>query len=188
MEVKSYAAIVPYNYEVLAASNARQLMTSYEVLGGAHTLNAVWATETWVKENPKTYQAVMAAFEEATELITKDREIAARTYAKWEASTLPTADVARIIGTPSDITFSVVPNRTLMIAETMHKVGLLKTKPAAWSEPSPCGATWQERIVIVSFRCFRASFGLLSEGISVHERCRSPRHGASSPYSFPNED
>ena len=134
IEVKNYAAIVPYNYEVIAASNARQLMTSYEVLGGAHTLNAFWATESWVKANPKTYQAVLAAFEEAAELITKDREVAARTYAKWEASSLPTADVVRIIGTPSEITFSVVPNRTLMIAETMHKVGLLKTKPAAWTD------------------------------------------------------
>jgi NitT/TauT family transport system substrate-binding protein len=109
-------------------------MTSYEVLGGAHTLNAFWATESWVKANPKTYQAVLAAFEEAAELITKDREVAARTYAKWEASSLPIADVARIIGTPSEITFSVTPNRTLMIAETMHKVGLLKTKPAAWTD------------------------------------------------------
>ncbi len=133
MEVKNYAAIVPYNYEVIAASNARQLMTSYEVLGGAH-LSAFWATETWVKENPKTYQAVLAAFEEATERIAADREAAARTYAKWEASSLPAADVVRIIGTPSEITFSVTPNRTLMIAETMHKVGLLKTKPAAWTD------------------------------------------------------
>ncbi len=134
LEVKSYAAIVPYNYEVLAGGNARQLMTSYEVLGGAHTLNAIWATETWVKENPKTYQATLAAFEEANERIATDREAAARTYAKWEASTLPIADVARIIGTPGDITFTVTPNRTLMIAETMHKVGLLKTKPAAWTD------------------------------------------------------
>jgi NitT/TauT family transport system substrate-binding protein len=134
MEVKNYAAIVPYNYEVLSAGDARQLMTSYEVLGGAHTLNAFWATANWVEANPKTYQAVMAAFEEATDLIAKDREAAARTYAKWEVSTLPTADVARIIGTGSDITFTVSPNRTLMIAETMHKVGLLKTKPAAWTD------------------------------------------------------
>lgn len=134
IEVKSYAAIVPYNYEVLTASGARQLMTSYDVLGGAHSLSAFWATESWVKANPKTYQAVLAAFEEATERIGKDLEAAARTYAKWEASTLPIADVARIIGTPSEITFTVTPNRTLMIAEIMHKIGLLKTKPAAWTD------------------------------------------------------
>jgi NitT/TauT family transport system substrate-binding protein len=134
LEVKNYAAIVPYNYEVLKASNARQLMTSYEVLGGAHSLSAIWASETWVKANPKTYQATLAAFEEATGRIATDLEAAARTYSKWEGSTLPTADLARIIGTPSEITFTVTPNRTLMIAETMHKIGLLKTKPAAWTD------------------------------------------------------
>ena len=134
IEVKSYAAIVPYNYEVLTASNARQLMTSYEVLGGAHSLSAIWASEIWVKANPKTYQAILAAFEEATERIATDREAAARTYSKWEASTLQTADLARIIGTPSEITFTVTPNRTLMIAETMHNIGLLKTKPTAWTD------------------------------------------------------
>src|SRR5262245_24589522 len=133
LEVKNYAAIVPYNYEVLRASIARQLMTSYEVLGGAHSLSAIWASETWVNANPKTYQAILAVFEEATERITTDLEAAARTYWKWEASTLSTADVARIIGTPGEITFTATPNRTLMIAETMHKIGLLK-KPAAWTD------------------------------------------------------
>lgn len=134
LEVKNYAAIVPYNYEVLAASNARQLMTSYDVLGGPHSLSAIWASEPWVKANPKTYQATLAAFEEAMVRIAMDREAAARTYAKWEASTLPMPDVARIIGNPSEITFTVTPNRTLMIAHTMHKIGLLKSKPAAWTD------------------------------------------------------
>jgi NitT/TauT family transport system substrate-binding protein len=134
LEVKNYAAIVPYNYEVLAASNARQLMTSYEVLGGPHSLSAIWASETWVKDNPKTYQAILAAFEEATDRIAMDLEAAARTYSKWEGSTLPATEIARIIGNPSEITFTVTPNRTLMIAETMHKIGLLKTKPAAWTD------------------------------------------------------
>jgi NitT/TauT family transport system substrate-binding protein len=63
-----------------------------------------------------------------------DLEAAARTYTKWEASTLPITDVARIIGNPSEITFTVTPNRTLMIAQTMHKIGLLKSKPAAWTD------------------------------------------------------
>lgn len=134
LEVKSYAAIVPYNYEVLASNNARQLMTSYDVLGGGHTTAAMWATEAWVKANPKTYQAVVAAFEEAMERIATDREAAARIYAKAETSTLPLADIARIIGNPAEITFTAAPNRSLAIAETMQKVGLLKTMPSAWTD------------------------------------------------------
>jgi len=134
LEVKNYAAIVPYNYEVLAAGNARQLMTSYEVMGGEHTTAAMWATEAWVKANPKTYQAVVAAFEEAMQRIAADREAAARTYMKWETSTLKLEDVVRVISNPSDITFTAVPNRSLVIAETMQKIGLLKNKPAAWTD------------------------------------------------------
>lgn len=134
LEVKSYAAIVPYNYELTASPNVRQLMTSYDVLGGAHSTAAMWATDAWVKANPKTYLAVVAAFEEAMERIETDREAAARTYVKWEASTLQPADVARIISNPADIKFSAIPDRSLMIAETMHKVGLLKKTPAAWTD------------------------------------------------------
>jgi NitT/TauT family transport system substrate-binding protein len=134
LEVKNYAAIVPYNYEVLAAGNARQLLTSYDVLGGEHTTAAMWATETWVKANPKTYQAVVAAFEEAMERIAADPQAAARTYAKWEASTLKPEDVVPIITNPKDITFSATPNRSLLIAETMQKVGLLKKMPTAWTD------------------------------------------------------
>lgn len=134
LEVKNYAATLPYNYEVLAGKNARQLMTSYDVLGGPHTVAAIWASEAWAKANPKTYEATVAAFEEATGMIEADREKAARTYAKWEASTLPIPDIVRMIGNPADITYNTVPNRSLVIAETMQKLGLIKTKPAAWTE------------------------------------------------------
>jgi NitT/TauT family transport system substrate-binding protein len=132
--VKNYAATLPYNYEVLAANNARQLMTSYDVLGGPHTVAAIWASETWARENPKTYEATVAAFEEAVEMIAADREKAARTYAKWEGSKLPIPDVVRMIGNSADITFSATPSRSLVIAETMQKLGLIKTKPSAWTD------------------------------------------------------
>jgi NitT/TauT family transport system substrate-binding protein len=134
LEVKNYAAIVPYNYEVLAVGNARQLMTSYDVMGGEHSTAAMWATETWVKANPKTYEAVVAAFEEAMERIAADPQTAARTYAKWEVSTLKQEDVVRIITNPNDIRFSATPNKSLIIAETMQKIGLLKHKPTAWTD------------------------------------------------------
>jgi NitT/TauT family transport system substrate-binding protein len=134
LEIKNYAATLPYNYEVLAGKNARQLMTSYDVLGGPHTVAAIWASETWTKANPKTYEATVAAFEEAMELIKADPEKAARTYAKWESSTLPIPNIVRMISNPADITFAAAPSRTLVVAETMQKLGLIKTKPTAWTE------------------------------------------------------
>lgn len=134
LEVKNYAAIVPYNYEVMAGGNARQLLTSYELMGGEHSTAAMWATEAWVKANPKTYEAVVAAFEEAMERIKADPKTAAQIYAKWEVSTLKPDDVVRIITNPADITFSATPSKSLVLADTMFKIGLLKKKPAAWTD------------------------------------------------------
>jgi NitT/TauT family transport system substrate-binding protein len=134
LEVKNYAAIVPYNYEVLANPDARQLLTSYDVMGGEHTTAAMWATEKWVKANPKTYEAVVAAFEEAMERIAADPKEAARIYVKREASTLKEPDVVRIITNPKDIRFSATPNKSLQIAETMYKIGLLKHQPKSWTD------------------------------------------------------
>jgi hypothetical protein len=39
-----------------------------------------------------------------------------------------------MIGNPADINFTATPNRSLMIAETMNKIGLLKNKPTAWTD------------------------------------------------------
>ena len=134
LEVKSYAAILPFNLEVLAAGNARQLLSSYDVLGGSHSTSVIWAAEKWVTENPKTYQAVLAAFEEAMERINADRGMAARAFIKWENSKLSEAEVVKILSRSEDIAFTPSPNRTLAIAETMHKLGLLKNQPRSWKD------------------------------------------------------
>ena len=134
LEVKSYAAILPYNLDVLAAPHVRQLMTSYDVLGSNHSLNAFWAPEKWVKDNPVTYAAVMAAFDEAVALIAADTLDAARIYIKSENSTTPEAETARILGNKKDITFTMTPNRTMDFADIMSKVGLVKQKPKAWTD------------------------------------------------------
>jgi NitT/TauT family transport system substrate-binding protein len=134
LEVKNYAAILPYNLEVLKAPHVRQLMTSYDVLGSNHSLNAFWGTEKWVKENPKTYEAVIAAFDEAVSLIEKDPVDAARIYIKWESATTPAAEIADILKSKKDIQFTMTPKRLMDFADIMHKVGLVKQKPIAWTD------------------------------------------------------
>jgi NitT/TauT family transport system substrate-binding protein len=134
LEVKSYAAILPFNLEVLTAPHVRQLTTSYELLGSKHSLVAFWGAEKWVKDNPKTYEAVMAAFEEAEAFIAANPAEAARVFIKWENSTTPAAEVVRILGSEKDIVFTMTPNRTMDFADVMHKVGLVKLKPQAWTD------------------------------------------------------
>ena len=134
LEVKSYAAILPFNIDAARGPNVRQLLTSYEVLGGSHSLSAFWGAEKWVKENPKTYQAVIAAFEEATDFINANKVEAARIFIKWENSTTPEAEIAKLLSSEKDITFSLTPRRTMDFADIMSKVGLVKKKPVAWTD------------------------------------------------------
>ena len=134
LEVKSYAAILPFNLDAQAAPHVRQLLTSFDVLGGNHSLVAFWGAEKWVQANPKTYQAVMAAFEEATDFINANKAEAARIFVKWESSTTPQAEIVRLLGSEKDITFSMTPKRTMDFADIMSKVGLVKKKPTAWSD------------------------------------------------------
>ena len=109
-------------------------MTSYDVLGSNHSLNAFWGTEKWVKENPKTYEAVIAAFDEAVSLIEKDPADAARIYIKWESATTPEAEIVEILKNKKDIQFTMTPKRLMDFADIMNKVGLVKQKPNAWSD------------------------------------------------------
>ncbi len=134
LEVKNYAAILPYNLEVLKAPHVRQLMTSYDVLGSNHSLNAFWGTEKWVKDNPKTYEAVIAAFDEAVSLIDKDPADAARIYIKWESATTPEAEIVAILKNKKDIQFTMTPKRLMDFADIMSKVGLVKQKPKVWTD------------------------------------------------------
>lgn len=134
LEVKSYAAILPYNHDVLTAPHVRQLMTSYDVLGSRHSLVAFWGAEKWVKENPKTYEAVLAAFDEAVGMIAADKAEAARIFIKWENATTPVADIVRMLGSEKDIVFTMTPTRLMDFADVMHKVGLVKQKPKAWTD------------------------------------------------------
>ena len=134
LEVKSYAAILPYNLEVLGAPHVRQLLTSFDLLGSHHSLSAFWASEKWVKDNPKTYQAIIAAFDEAIAMIKADPAQTARTYIKWEGATTPEADVVKILGSKKDIEFSMTPNRVMEFADIMNKIGLVKQKPAKWTD------------------------------------------------------
>ena len=133
-QVKSYVALVPYNFEAMKAPNVRVISSSYDTLGGPHTTAALWSTEKWVKDNPKTYEVVLAAFEEAMDLIKADPAKSARTYRKWETTSLSETEATTIVKDEAYLTFTVVPKRTMAIADFMSRLGIIKEKPAAWGD------------------------------------------------------
>lgn len=132
-EITAHLSSPPFQYQQLENEDIHRVLSSYEVLGGPHTFNIVWAKESFRENNPKTYQAFIAALKEAMEMIKADRKAAAQTYVEVTGSKLDPAFIERIISEP-DIEYTIVPKKTMEFAEFMHKVGAIKTKPESWKE------------------------------------------------------
>jgi len=133
-EVKSHAATIPFVFEELRDQRARTILTTNDVLGGAHTLITAWATETWRRENPKAYAAFAAGLEDAIELINRDRRAAAESHLRIEKSKLSVEQVVEILGRKDDIAYTSTPRRTAAFAEFMHRLGQMKNEPASWKD------------------------------------------------------
>ena len=69
----------PFEYQE-KAKGMRAITSNYEILGGKATFNVVWATVKFRKDNPKAYEAFVAALSEATDSINKDPKGAAEIY------------------------------------------------------------------------------------------------------------
>lgn len=132
-EVNSHFASAPFHSQELAKPGIHLVMTSYDALGGRATLNVVFATSKFREENPKTTAAFVAALEEATAILNKDKRGAAEFYVKASQSKLPADEIYKMLTDP-DVEFTMVPQKVMKYAEFMFKVGTIKVRPATWKD------------------------------------------------------
>jgi NitT/TauT family transport system substrate-binding protein len=97
-------------------------------------LITAWTTETWKRENPKSYAALAAGLEDAIELINRDPRAAAESHTRMEKTKLSIEQVAEILGRTNDVAYTATPHRTAEFADFMSRLGLLKNKPASWKD------------------------------------------------------
>ena len=116
----------------LAHPNVHRILNSRDVSGEA-TLVLAYATSAFYEENPKLAAAVLDAVRDGHALIERDKAEAARIYLAEEASKLSHAEVVALLGNP-DVSYSLVPHNTGVIADFMHRVGSLKNKPESWKD------------------------------------------------------
>jgi NitT/TauT family transport system substrate-binding protein len=132
-EITGHFTSAPFMYQELADNRVRKVLDSYDVLGGPHTFNIVWATSKFHDENPKVVEAFVAALDEAMKFIAADPAGAAALWVKAEHSRLPAAEAERIIRLPEN-QWTMVPKKIMAYAEYMNRVGMLPVKPASWQD------------------------------------------------------
>jgi NitT/TauT family transport system substrate-binding protein len=134
-EITGHLSNSPFQEQELKDPKIRKLWSSYDILGGPITPTVAYATIKFREENPKTYQAFVKAFQEATTIADKDRKLGAETYVKIEKSKLDPAFVQEVISNP-EVKFTLTPLNTEKFADFMFRTGAIKTKPANWKDYS----------------------------------------------------
>jgi len=132
-EITAHFTSAPFMYQELEDKRIHKVLDSYEVLGGPHTFNVVWATAKFHDENPKVVQAFIAALDDAMKQIARDPAEAAKVWVKNENSKIPVAEIERMIRLPEN-EWTMVPKQIMSYADFMSRVGLIAAKPAQWQE------------------------------------------------------
>ncbi len=130
--ITAHFASPPFSYRE-QAKGLRSVISSYDILGGPATFNVVWSTRKFHDQNPKAYQAFVAAFQEATDQINKDKKAAAETYKRMSGSNEPIEELVKQLNDPK-VKFTLEPHRLNVTAEFMHKVGRINKKPSSWKD------------------------------------------------------
>ena len=132
-EITAHFTSAPFMYQELEDKRVRKVLDSYEVLGGPHTFNVVWATSKFYNENRKVVEAFIAAMDEAMKQIAADPAAAAALWVKAENAKLTPAYIEKIIRSPEN-EWTMTPKKIMSYAEFMNRTGMLATKPTSWRD------------------------------------------------------
>ena len=132
-EITGHFTSAPFQYQELADPRVRKVVDSYEVLGGPHTFNVVWASTRFRDENPKIVEAFVAALDEAVKFINANRKEAAEIWVRAENSRMPAAEAERIIRLPEN-EWTMTPKKVMAYADFMSRNGLIPARPDSWKD------------------------------------------------------
>ena len=132
-EVTAHIASPPFMFQELADPRVHTILNSFELLGGPHTFDVVWAHKRFRDANPKTYAAVFAALEEAMAIINRDKRAAAELYVKASKSKEP-VDVIYGYLTKKQLSYTTTPLNITKYSDFMSQTGSIKNKPKNWKD------------------------------------------------------
>jgi len=132
-EINSHFSTPPYDNIELKSPLVHSVLDSTEVLGGAATISNCWGKQSFVEANPIKVKAFIAAVDEASDFVNKEPQAAAELYLAVTKEKIAVDELVGIIKQAGSV-FSATPVRTMLWADYMHRIGLIKQKPASWKD------------------------------------------------------
>ena len=139
-EIGSHFASSPFLQKELERPGIRQIVSSTEILGGHINFNILATTTKFHGASPKAYAAYLAAMQEATEIINKDKRAAAELYIRMTKDKSSADEILRIMNASGEYNFNQRPEGDMRMIQFMHAIGSIKVKPESWNDllfPAP---------------------------------------------------
>lgn len=132
-EVNAHFGNPPFQNQELQHEGIRRILSSYEVVGGPHSVTLLYATQRWRDANPRTLRAIRAAQEAANAWIAANPRAAAELYVRAERSSLSVDFVEELIRHP-DHRFTTEPQGVEYFAQFQHRTGQIPVRIESWKE------------------------------------------------------
>lgn len=131
-EITAHFTTPPYQYQELRIPGVHTVLNSYDVWG-PQTATILWATSPFVSKNPKLYAACVAALEEATDWINKNRRQAAELYLRMSRDKESIENILAMLNDPQ-IEFTTTPRNLMKFIDFKYKTGTIKVRPGSWKD------------------------------------------------------
>lgn len=131
-EVTAHVTSSPFVEQELQTGRIHRVTDSNQVLGPATNV-ALYTTTQFHDANPKTYQAVLGALQDAMRIIDTDKQTAARSFVAVEQSKLPASLIAQALSNPENV-YTATPQGFMKYAAFLHQIKTLKTMPVSWKD------------------------------------------------------
>lgn len=132
-EITAAFSVPPFQYQQLENPAVHTVLNSYEVMDGPHSFTVAWTSAKFRDKNPVLYKALVAALNEATDIVNKDKAAASALWIADSKSKLAPEMVAKIVAGPQ-VKWTTTPEATMKYADFMTAVGTLKIKAASWKD------------------------------------------------------
>ena len=132
-EVTAHMATQPFHAAEVKAG-LKTIVDGYDVLGGVSASNTFVSTEKFRAENPRTYEAVVAAHAEAIAWLNADLRRAAKLFIQVTNEKRLTEDEVTALISEKGFEYTRTPRKIGKFADFMFRTGLLKTKPSSWKD------------------------------------------------------
>jgi NitT/TauT family transport system substrate-binding protein len=133
-DITAHYTSPPFHQRERRDPRIRTIMNSNDVMGGATTFTMMSTTRAYRDSHPAAYAAVLAALEEAMQMIEADRLAAADVLIAARGDAGLGRDQLAALLTDPDIEFTTTPENTMRYARFMHSIGSIENLPDSWRD------------------------------------------------------